>query len=298
MQESIVSTGADVKFIGNSTPMTQANWQDYFSTFHKNGIIGYDDLRVSIINTTVYIRYGSVFVNGLLAKLDTGSGTTVTSTTPTQSEIDALFCLRVYLQEEKVELVRKTGLAAGTSYQNCADVVVNLMFHDHLYCTRDDEIYEIPIAYMQYASCTYFVDCRRYSGTYQFSGNVADIRGDGERVFGYSSGSDYYIDPFIPPKSTKLIFYPWEAGTFTNGFKYQYYFGDENSWFTTNIEPLVRNSVPIVYYYDKSDFTLDSVNNRITHTSILDAGEPVVFSIYDESIASSYYRFIITVQGK
>ena len=55
MQETVIATGTDVKFIGGVTPMTQENWQAYFSTFHKNGIIGTNDFKQGSASSSYFV---------------------------------------------------------------------------------------------------------------------------------------------------------------------------------------------------------------------------------------------------
>lgn len=297
MQETVIATGTDVKFIGGVTPMTQENWQAYFSTFHKNGIIGTNDFKQGSASSSYFVVYdGSVFANGIIAKLETANGYTLV-TTPTSSERDILICARVYLKQEKIELVRKTTLAAGSSYQNCADVIVNLIQNEDAYCTRNDDYYDIAIAYVNYLDTYSVIDCRRFSGKIMWR-DVPEkyrLRGDGSYTYNDSSGAYFEIDPFVPPTEAQLVYIAKTSGQKDNSFGLRYYLST-NSTFTTNISPLIMNSLPLTYYYDPSVFAINSTS--LVHVSLgMAAGEPVVFSIYREADTTDF-NFAITVEGK
>ena len=295
MQESVVVTGNNVKFIGGVTPMTQENWQDYFMTFKKNGVIGMDDFTaVTDGLSSVRIYDGSVIVDGILARYETDDGYFY-GAKPTSTEIDALFCVRVYLHEEKVEIVRKTGLAAGSSYQNCADVIAYMILHEDAYCTRNDQIFDVPIAYLNYMDSDNRVDVRRFCdpkarllpGTNIFRGNGVVYRG----VSGGNSYDYNGVDPFNPPDDIQLAIVPLYSGNVQSNFNLRYNIGastNPGKLFNT-VEPLVRTARPLTFYYT-SDFT--TTTNGIQYTTTIAENGTVVFTIRRAS--DSLFRFAFT----
>lgn len=297
MQETVVKTGTNVKFIGSTTKMTQANWQDYFKVFKKTGFVGIDSFKVE----TAVLNYpriydGAVMVNGILAKYETDDGFFY-STKPTQSEIDALFCVRVYLQEEKIEIVRKTGLAAGTSYQNCADVIVNLIQNEDAYCTRNDTYFDVAFCYLNYNDDQHNVDCRRFSEDVKAMLYHGFLSGNGSVYFvsAISTTPNFIIngiDPFNPPDEIHFTFAASQNGTYYLQLNQNLLIANRYGNLFTNVEPLVRNALPITYLYT-SDFTVSG--NGIKNTlNNLTADEPVVYTV--RRVDDSAFKFAVTVQ--
>jgi len=257
MSGTVVATGTDVKFIGSMTPMTQTNWQNYFGMLHKTGII--DGLLLDASRNR--LTDGSVIVNGLIAKIETDNGYT-SITGPTSDEVDALFLVRVYLKQEKVELVRKTGIAAGASDQDCADVVISMIQDESSYCDRNDDYYEIALGYWSYHVEQYHaIDCRRFSVTPRnMSTQAEQISGNG--IYCCSASADVMIKPFNPVDEAVIVDRVNFSGDVISFSKYFYLgYGKYNS----DIAPLVYASLPISYDYRSSDFTVDGV--KIKHTT-------------------------------
>lgn len=294
MQETVVKTGTNVKFIGSVTKMTQANWQDYFKAFKKTGIVGADSFKVETAMLSYPRIYdGVVMVDGILAKYETDDGYFY-STKPSQSEIDALFCVRVYLQQEKIEIVRKTGLAAGTSYQNCADVIVNLIQNEDAYCTRNDTYFDVAFCYLNYNDDQHNVDCRRYSEDVKANMPHGFLSGDGSVYYSGANVDIEGIDPFNPPDDLHFTYIASQSGNYYVQFNVNYLIGNYYGNLHTNVEPLVRTALPLTFCYT-SDFTASG--NTIKHTSnSLTANEPVVYAV--RRVDDSAFSFAITVQGK
>ena len=156
MQESVVATFNNVKFIRSTTSMTQANWQEYFGNAIQSGV--YSGLEQRNYNgSTVYtngrrlITDGVVFANGIYAKLETEDGYTDIGAFPS-GVVDRMIVVRVYYGSETAELVQKTGLAevsTGIPAQDylCQHELMNLTFDESRNCVRNSEYYEIPIFY-------------------------------------------------------------------------------------------------------------------------------------------------------
>ena len=259
MTDTIVSSGTNVKFIGATTPMTQANWQDYFGTLHKSGVLE----GFGVINGNVYD--GAAIVNGIIAKIVTELGYTP-FTPPSDQEIDALILIRVYLKQQKVELIRRTGIAAGSSYQNCADVIVNLIQNEDAYCTRNDDYYEMTLGYINAAvDYRYTINCRRFSTPPSGPIQGSDIL-QGNQDYFMSGAQNYRIDPFNPPERIKIFdLTSYNIITFSKYF----YLAYNSTVYDTNVAPLVYAAVPITFYYNNSDFTVDGVTIKHTTTKAM-----------------------------
>lgn len=256
MQETVVSTGTDLKFIGAATPMTQANWQEYFSALHnKNGVLeGFDGAVGKVFD-------GAAIVNGLIANIETANGYT-TYTQPSAEENDVLIVLRVYLKQQKVELVRKSGIAAGTSYQDCADVLVNLIQNENAYCTRNTDYYELSLLYHNRSvDNSEVVVCRRLATP---ESEVISNRTylEGNNTYYFSGNTVLKINPFNPPQHVKV--YADEKDSIIAFSKY-FNFTYESSTYDTEIAPLVLSALPVEYYYDSTDKKYTSYGNRLEH---------------------------------
>lgn len=169
MEETILETFNDVKFIQGATKMNQTNWQAYFGTALPNGI--YDGLMVQDYYGEATFTYpkvltdGSAFVNGLIAQIQTEDGYTEIGEWTYDQEVflagnalDRFICLRVYLQEEKAQIVQKTGFV--TEYGPTQNVTIytdydvktmamlkNFLADESYGCTRNEYIWDIPIFY-------------------------------------------------------------------------------------------------------------------------------------------------------
>lgn len=167
MEELVLETFDDVKFIQGATKMNQTNWQGYFGTTLPNGV--YEGLRVQDYYGEASFGYpkiitdGSVFVNGLLAQIHTDEGYTEIGddywdgainewATQGESALDRFICIRVYLNEEKAQIVQKSGIAEFNAnhlvYNENVTEQLNKFIQDESYCcTRNEYIWDVPIFY-------------------------------------------------------------------------------------------------------------------------------------------------------
>lgn len=284
MQETVVSTGTNVKFIGSATPMTQANWQDYFSTTMKNGVVGMTDFLVDPgYESNVKINDGKLIVNGLIIKQESVNGYIFV---PKPASGDALYCVRVYLTEQKYEIIRKDSIAEGTSYQDCADVIVDLIQSEDAYCERNEQYFDFAIGYYNAnVDTTHIVDCRRYSETLElYENSVTWLRG---KCYNTNTGSvTLMLSPFWPVEKVKFVsFY---SGS-TIGFS-KYFFLATGTAYNANVAPLVAADIPITFEYNNAQFT--NGETAITHTTTTNMA-----SFEVSRTATSYIQYyIITVQ--
>ena len=149
MGSSIVATGNNVKFIGGVTPLTQANWQEYFGTLEPNGIVSGFDFLDRGLSLDTKITDGKIYMNGILYSLDTNDGYT-TIAKPTEEEVDTFICARVYFHEERIELIRKTNIAPATYYAQYIPYVEQFATDESYQCDRNSSFYELPIGYRVY----------------------------------------------------------------------------------------------------------------------------------------------------
>lgn len=193
MTETVIATGNNVKFIEGVTEMTQANWQEYFGKQFENRVIEGFNPRKST-DATAVIYDGSVFVNGIYAKLELEGGS---KNIYVLDSYDTFLCLRVYFDEEKVELVKKT-VATGSSESDIADIAMHFIADESYQCTRNDTIYEIPLFYCGASYYTNGFDLRRHGvlnenlyGNRILSGNNTYVLKDPNQ------GADFLIKAYI-----------------------------------------------------------------------------------------------------
>lgn len=156
IEETVIATYDDVKFIQSTTPMTQANWQEYFGTALESGVYSGFEQRNYIGNSSYsngkrLITDGCVVANGIYAKIQTNDGYTDIGAFPS-GVVDRLIVVRVYYGSETAELVQKTGLAdvsTGIPSQSylCQRELMYLSFDESRNCVRNNDYYEIPIFY-------------------------------------------------------------------------------------------------------------------------------------------------------
>lgn len=145
MAETILVSGTDVKFIEGATKMTQENWQKYFGALHGSKIVSGLNISYALYPNSTILYDGIVMVNGIMAELKTPDGYT-TINRPTEDEFDNFIFLRVYLTEEKVELVRKTGITSSNK-ANVEAEIAKFIADDSYQCVRNDSIYDVPLFY-------------------------------------------------------------------------------------------------------------------------------------------------------
>ena len=161
MDEAVIATFDDVKFIEGVTFLTQQNWQEYFSPVIKNGVVdGGLEPRNYVGSTTytngrVFVTDGFVFANGICAKIETPTGYTDFGTVPSGKK-DRLICVRVYFGENTAQLIQKTDvmeIPEGTSidsdtYNYFSVYTMDILTHDESYMMeRNSSYWDIPIFY-------------------------------------------------------------------------------------------------------------------------------------------------------
>lgn len=160
MEESVIATFDDVKFIEGLTKMTQANWQKYFGTILPNGV--YEGLNRKVepqygTSLPYQLNDGVLLANGILASIETENGYTEIQPiygAGTTGIMDKFICARVFFNDETVELIQKTNVS-GASMDD-TDETINAKFlstvmefsHDESYCCeRNDSFWDIPLLY-------------------------------------------------------------------------------------------------------------------------------------------------------
>lgn len=145
MQETVIETFDDVKFIEGVTKMDQENWQAYFSAGFPNGI--YEGLHYEWydMGTPINRIYdGTAFVNGLCVTVKTEDGYTEY---PTECATDYFLCLRVNLSEGTAKLVKKTEIASDYQETTLAVEIGKFLADESYCCERNGSIYDLPILY-------------------------------------------------------------------------------------------------------------------------------------------------------
>ena len=262
MAEYIMSTGTDVKFIEGMTKMTQANWQEYFSAQFPNRII--DGFNTSSSSSSINVVDGSAIVNGIYTKMEFENGRVIFA----PIGYDAFICMRVYLNEEKVELVEKYNIATSNSSNSIATAMENFMSDESYQCTRNDTIYEIPL---HYSGTDYFasgIDLRR-RGT--LSENVQNDHPTTTTIV-LSGRNKYYLDlpntgadTLIPvyidfineAEDVDLYFYVSNSSSGATLAISQYPYTNPSN------DPLGNYMLMLGLRYDSAEWTVDSTNHYL-----------------------------------
>ena len=157
MEEAVIATFNDVKFIEGETFLTQENWQGYFAPTIKNGV--YEGLEprnylgsTTYTNGRIFVTDGIVFANGICAKIETADGYTDFGTCPTTGTHDRLICVRVYFDSQTAQLIQKTNVMkipeGGTNYKYYSAYAIRTFAHDESYkMDRNNTYWDIPIFY-------------------------------------------------------------------------------------------------------------------------------------------------------
>ena len=152
MDESVISTYTDVKFIEGLTKMTQRNWQAYFGTALKSGV--YKGLNQRCFDDETFPRKlmdGVVYVNGIRAELSTEDGYTEIPSVAS-GVLDRLICVRVHFNAEVCELVEKDNLTTeganvNQTNEKLMETYLKLCADESLYCERNAQYWDVPIFY-------------------------------------------------------------------------------------------------------------------------------------------------------
>ena len=155
MNESVISSFENVKFIQGLTPMTQENWQSYFGSAIKSGVYnGLAPKSTSQSPTSIRITDGDVFANGIQARLETQDGYTDIGSMINTGLEDRLICVRVHFSSETAQLIQKTNVSDIPSSvpqdgmdTYFANTLAKLIADESYLCTRNSSYYDIPIFY-------------------------------------------------------------------------------------------------------------------------------------------------------
>lgn len=153
MEETVIETFDDVKFIEGVTKMNQVNWQEFFRNGFHNGI--YDGLEVTVGDAPYSISKitdGTAIVNGLCVTIKTEDGYTEF---PEQSLTDRFFCLRVNCSEGTAKLIMKTNISSDGTYDSFITEMGKFIVDESYCCERNDIIYELPLMYAGYSDVEY-----------------------------------------------------------------------------------------------------------------------------------------------
>ena len=287
MTESIIATYDNVKFIEGITPMTQDNWQSYFSPVVQNGVYSGLEFQQYTSNSGILFRVtdGVAYVNGIRAELHTPEGYTDIGSWYESGDKDAFFCLRVYRNQEKAEIVKKINIVdsiveAAYDWFKYTWALGKFIGDESYQCENNFVYYEIPLIYFGKASgfLRYGRDLRRMvkpDGKREVNPRNPDIYNNqynlirSNNVYTFETGTTYpyYIDAVNPPDDA-IIFTEY-SNTYVKLYKEQYindcYCYNDSSYPYLNYENaydglygLIRNE-----YYFKSG---------ITHSSGSDSG--------------------------
>lgn len=221
MTESIIATYDNVKFIEGVTKMTQDNWQSYFSPVIQNGV--YSGLEFQQYGGSSYntfrITDGIAYVNGIRAELHTPEGYTDIGAWHESGDSDAFFCLRVYFDQEKAEIIKKTGIVDLVTEYVPDDFykytyTLGYFLQDESYqCERNFDYYEIPLIYfgMSTTFLRYGRDLRRMikiDGKREFNPRVPCVYTNNYNLLksnNVNTNLSFYIDVINPPDNAIIV---------------------------------------------------------------------------------------------
>ena len=263
MAEYIMRSGTDVKFIEGMTLMTQANWQEYFSAQFPNRVI--EGLKSNnVASGSILVTSGSAIVNGIYTKMVFENDAAIFA----KLGRDQFVCLRVYLNEEKVELVEKYDIASSNSSGDIQTTMMNFMADESYQCTRSDTIYEIPLFY---SGTDYFAKGIDLSRRGTLSENVKNdhpatittvLSGRNKYYLALpNTGADtlipVYIDFINEAEDVDLYFYVSNNSSGATLAISQYPY--------TNIsnDPLSYYAQMLIIRYDSTEWTVDSTNHYL-----------------------------------
>lgn len=211
MQESVIATFNDVQFIQGVTPMTQANWQEYFGTTLKSGIYSGFGQGVKRDGTIIpHVIYDGVAIaNGIRAEIETELGYTDIGFLDAYGDVlDRFICLRIHFLSETAELIKKESIAekAYTSEQTNEMLMRTMLqfeYDESYMCTRNNQYYDIPLFYQAKYGTWLFLgrDLRRIINSdpiYTLNPIKNDFHKAAQSEYKLVSGANYYsadLDP-------------------------------------------------------------------------------------------------------
>lgn len=282
MTESIVATYDNVKFIEGVSKLTQDNWQSYFSHVIQNGVYSGLEFQQQVNTSSImfHITDGIAFVNGIMAELHTADGYTDIGSWYETGNKDAFYCLRVYLNQEKAEIVKKTDIIDSVTASVPDDFylytyALGYFLQDESYqCARNNTYYDIPLMYFgMYATFLRFGrDLRRMvkpDGTREINpknpcvyANFYNlVRSNNVYAVG-TAGTSYYIDSVNLPDDAIIV-----AGSSSTTIKlyHEHYIND---YYASNVPQYPYTDYKNAYVYQRGlqryEFLFKS---GITHTS-------------------------------
>lgn len=145
MQETVIETFDDVKFIEGVTKMNQENWQAYFSAGFPNGIYEGFTHYMATLSNPGRIYDGTAFVNGLCVEIKTDDGYTEY---PYESATDRFFCLRINIGNGTAQLIVKTEIASDYKDTTISTEIGKFIADESYCCERNDLVYDLPLWYL------------------------------------------------------------------------------------------------------------------------------------------------------
>ena len=155
MEESVIATFDNVKFIEGKTKLTGSNWREYFGSALKSGVYsGLDNRNSTDTHPAYLLNDGVLFANGLFAKIESENGYQNLGFVYNVDYFDRFVCARVNFDTESVEIIQKTGIASisgsetvQTLYAKSIQTMMEFG-HDESYCCyRTNSMWEIPLFY-------------------------------------------------------------------------------------------------------------------------------------------------------
>lgn len=312
MEESVLATFNEVNFIEGETFLTQQNWQEYFSPVVKSGV--YKGLEQhNYVGSTVYtngrrlITDGTVFADGISAKITTAEGYTDIGTVPSSS-YDRFVCVRVYFDTNQAQIIQKTGITEpnsnGDYYPNFVNTVMNFINNESYCCERNSSFWDIPL-FVQCEQGTgrygeEGIDLRRMmnyipsynplnqNGIYTVSTDKTIVSGSNTYSIFTSSNHMFYMDPINKPRNAIIRVKNTGSSAITVKFSMSYYINDH---FADKLNNNLYRYGRVNYINSQSIFPYEQYSGTIYNSYR-------TYSISGSSITSANKLFHISYVGE
>lgn len=321
MEEAVIATFNEVNFIEGETFLTQQNWQEFFGPAIKNGV--YEGLEprnylgsTTYTNGRTFITDGTVFANGICAKISTANGYTDIGTCPTNGVYDRLICARVYFDAQTAQLIQKTNVMeiaeGGSPSKYTSANAMKTFAHDETFRMERNETYwDIPIFYQgiqSYEWSSLGLDLRRiinkeqqdnpedtcfkgyYPGKYKISGkNTYFINAEGNVTYHFA------LDMIDKPDGATIVIHRDGSISAQNPTYVSFtHYGATNNFLSSDADDFTG--------FNPSVFQINTLGTNLPY-SITSSGDTFIKINYagtqgelSDQSTRSFYPFLVYIQ--
>lgn len=169
MADNLIKTMDNAAFFDGVTWLNQTNWQKYFHKSLPTGVLvdgafelnsnGYtikDNLDITQTENVLIVGPGAVMANGLYGELTSQ----IEIPHVTQEERTKFICVQFDDENSNAKIIEKVDIVFQRSL-NLTSVIQNLVTDESFLCTRNDIIFEVPLAFEYYSNGLKILDLRR-----------------------------------------------------------------------------------------------------------------------------------------